>query len=289
MKFKKSEASLFIPDGRPASQVMPEVTHLAVSAHQDDIEFMAYHGILECYRQPGKSFAAVVCTNGAGSPRSGVYADCSDQDMMTIRRGEQNEAARIGHYGFAAQLFYSSKEVRDGTNMAVVDDLEAILRATRPEVLYTHNPADKHDTHVAVTVALVEAVRRLPPEMRPSKFVGGEVWRSLDWLVDSEKIVGNVGGREHLAMSLMGVFDSQIAGGKRYDLATIGRRRANATYFESHGVDKLEQAAYFIDLSPLLTDDQLSLADLVQGAIDRFADDIRQRIGIRASSASSAK
>jgi len=40
---------------------------------------------------------------------------------------------------------------------------------------------------------------------------------------------------ENLQFALLGVFESQIAGGKRYDLALMGRRRANATYFESHG------------------------------------------------------
>ena len=285
MTFTKPEASLFIPDGAPEATALSRVTHLAVGAHQDDIEFMAYHGILTCYRQPGRCFAGVTCTNGAGSPRAGVYADCSDADMMAIRRGEQNEAARIGQYGFMAQLFFTSREVRDGANTAVVNDLEAILRAARPEVLYTHNPADKHDTHVGVLQAVIEAARRLPRDLRPKTFYGCEVWRGLDWMLDSEKVVCDVGGRDHLAQALMGVYDSQIAGGKRYDLATMGRRRANATYFESHGVDTLEQAAYAIDLSPLLHDNALAAADLVQGAIDRFAADVRKRLAVRSARA----
>jgi len=61
------------------------------------------------------------------------------------------------------------------------------------------------------------------------------VWRDLDWLVDSDKAPFDVSEHENLQAALLGVFDSQIAGGKRYDLASMGRRRANATYFESHG------------------------------------------------------
>jgi len=283
MKFSKQGAFLFIPDWKPESEAFSRVTHLAVGAHQDDIEFMAFHGVLTCYRQPGKSFAGVTCTNGAGSPRAGVYADCSDEDMMAIRRGEQNEAARIGQYGFMAQLFYSSKEIRDAAQTAVVDDLEAILRAAQPEVLYTHNPADKHDTHVAVMLALVEAVRRLPRNQRPKQFLGCEVWRDLDWVQDNEKVICDVSGREHLAMALMGVYDSQIAGGKRYDLATMGRRRAHATYFESHGVDKIEMQNFAFDLTPLLNDDTLTPRALVTAAIERFQDDVVKRLGVRAA------
>lgn len=282
MKFAKPEATLFIPDGTTEAAACARVTHLAVGAHQDDIEFMAFHGILACYRQPGRCFAGVTCTNGSGSPRAGVYADCSDAEMMAIRHGEQDEAARIGQYGFMAQLAYASRELRDAGNRAPVDDLESILRAAHPDVLYTHNPADKHDTHVAVLQALIEAVRRLPRELRPRQFLGCEVWRGLDWMVDSEKVICDVGGRDHLAQALMGVFDSQIAGGKRYDLATMGRRRANATYFESHGVDKVEQLAYAFDLSPLLTNDTLNVVDLVGEAIRSFERDVGKRLAQRA-------
>ena len=53
-------------------------------------------------------------------------------------------------------------------------------------------------------------------------------------------------------MSLLGVFDSQVCGGKRYDLATMGRRRANATYLASHGVDESTSLIFGMDLTPLM-------------------------------------
>jgi hypothetical protein len=49
--------------------------HLAVSAHQDDIEIMAYHGILACFQNPDLWFSAVTVTNGSGSPRADLYAN----------------------------------------------------------------------------------------------------------------------------------------------------------------------------------------------------------------------
>ncbi|MEI9866262.1 MAG: hypothetical protein WDN00_17245 [Limisphaerales bacterium] len=58
--------------------------------------------------------------------------------------------------------------------------------------------------------------------------IGCEVWRNLDWLGDNEKFLMDVSGHDKLAARLNGVFASQIAGGKRYDLATLGRRSANA-------------------------------------------------------------
>jgi hypothetical protein len=84
-------------------------------------------------------------------------------------------------------------------------------------------------------------------------------------------------------MALMGVYDSQIAGGKRYDLATIGRRRAHATSFESHGVDKIEMQNFAFDLTPLLEDDSLTPAALIEATIGRFRDEVVKRLGVRAA------
>ena len=85
---------------------------------------------------------------------------------------------------------------------------------------------------LAVALRVIEAIRRLDQAERPARLVGCEVWRALDWIVDSDKVQMNVSAHENLQFALLGVFDSQIAGGKRYDLASMGRRRANATYFE---------------------------------------------------------
>ena len=95
---------------------------------------------------------------------------------------------------------------------------------------------------------------------------------------DADKVIFNVEEHENLAMSLVGVFDSQIAGGKRYDLATMGRRRANATYFASHGVDESQALIYGIDLTPLIQDEKLDIGQYVQSFIDRFKSEIAGRL-----------
>jgi len=160
----------------------------------------------------------------------------------------------------------------------VADDLERILVASKPQVIYTHNLADKHDTHVATALRAIRALRELPRDSRPQHLYGCEVWRNLDWLNDNDKIVFNVEAHENLAMALVGVFDSQVCGGKRYDLATMGRRRANATYLASHGVDESTSLIFGIDLTPLVEDEQLDVGEYVDGFIHRFAKEVSSRI-----------
>jgi len=278
MDLHNPTAEIFVPDGSPPDLALTRTTHLAISAHPDDTEIMAYHGILQCFGRPDKHFTGVTTTNGSGSPRDGLYAQYTDEEMQRVRRHEQKKAAVVGEYSAHVFLDYSSSAVKDPGNLHVKEDLKSILSAARPQVVYTHNLADKHDTHVATALRTIQALRELDPRERPQHLYGCEVWRSLDWTNDEEKVVFSVEAHDNLATSLLGIFDSQICGGKRYDLATIGRRRANATYFASHGVDESTSMIYAIDLTPLIEDDTLHVGDYIAGFIERFAKDVSTRI-----------
>lgn len=274
-------ADIFIPDGQPLDTALARVTHLGIGAHQDDLEFMAFHGIRACHGSAADWFGGVTCTNGSGSSRTGSYAPFTDEQMMVVRRDEQRQAAVVGRYAAMIQLDYPSRIAKDPADSRLKDDLKSILAATRPRIVYTHNPADKHDTHLAVVVPVIQALRELPAGQRPAAVHGCEVWRDLDWLPDDAKVVHDVSGHENLAAALNGLFDSQIAGGKRYDLAVQGRRRANATFHESHGVDASDALAFAMDLTPLIRDDTLDVLGYVTAFIDRFRADVVARLGQR--------
>lgn len=278
MKLTLETAEIFVPDGAPADVALARTTHMAFGAHQDDLEIMAFPGILACFHRPDRWFAGVVVTNGAGSPRDEVYKHYTDEEMRAVRGKEQRKAAVVGEYGAQVLLDYPSAALRDATNPAPVDDMVALLRAARPNVVYTHNLADKHDTHVAVAVRLIEALRRLSPEEQPESVYGCEVWRDLDWMIDDDKIVFDCTGHENLQAALLGLFDSQIAGGKRYDLATLGRRKAHATYYSSRSVDTMAGLNFAMDLTPLMLDPARNVAAYAQEYIDRFAAEVRTRV-----------
>ncbi len=284
MKFHQPHAQLYIPDDTPEPQALARTTHLAIAAHQDDIEIMAIDGILEAFGQPDKWFTGVVMTNGAGSPRAGVYGDYTDEQMRQVRIDEQKKAAFVGQYAAQFLLDYPSVQVKDPAATKPVEDLIAILRATKPDIVYTHNPADKHNTHIGVIYKTLAAIRALPRAERPRRLYGCEVWRDLDWMLDEDKVAFDVSRYENMQMALVAVFDSQISGGKRYDLATMGRRRANATYYASHATDMADLMTFAMDLTPLIEDDALDMIDYVMGYIDRFARDVRGRLASMAPS-----
>ena len=278
MKFHQDHTETFIPDNTPLPQALARTSHLCVAAHQDDVEIMAAHAILECYQRQDKCFSGVIMTDGRGSPRTGKYANYTDEEMRLVRLAEQRKAAVIGEYAALIMLDYSSSVVKNGSSIDPVDDLVAIFEAARPQFVYTHNLADKHDTHVAVAMKVINAIRKLPKNSKPRALYGCEVWRGLDWMIDSDKVAMDLSTQENLQTALLEVFDSQINGGKRYDLATLARRRANATYFESHNVDAANALSFAMDLSPLLQDDQMQPLDLVQEHIQRFKEDVTDRL-----------
>lgn len=278
MKFNLDTAEIYVPDGLPVAEALARTTHLCLAAHQDDIEIMAAEGILTCFQQEDKWFTGVVVTDGRGSPRDDLYKEYSDEAMRRVRFKEQFKAAFVGEYAAQVMLDYPSKFIKDGKDERGVEDVLTLLKATKPQVVYTHNLADKHDTHIGVALKVIAAIRRLPQAERPQKLYGCEVWRNLDWMVDSDKVSFDVTKRENLQMALLGVFDSQICGGKRYDLASMGRRKANATYSESHGVDAALGLSYAMDLSPLMQDDTLDPKAFIVAQVQKFADDVAARV-----------
>ena len=212
---------------------------------------MAFAPIAECFQKSDKWFCGVVTTDGAGSPRNGIYADYTDEDMKAIRIEEQKKAAHIGGYGAQILLGYSSKEVKDKNNDSVVNDYVEILKATKPQYVYIHNLADKHETHVATAVKAIAALRLLKLEEQPEKVYGCEVWRNLDWLNDDEKVY----------------------------LDCSQRRLSNATFLESHACDTYTGLNYAMDLTPLIKDKTLNVSEYVCGYIDRFNENVKAMIG----------
>lgn len=278
MKLSKDNAEIYIPDGKPVAEGLARTTFMGISAHQDDIEIMAMDGIGRAFGKKDQWFAAVTVTDGAGSARDGIYANYTDEEMRKVRRIEQKKAGTVGDYSAVVFLDHPSSAVKDPSNTAPVEDLKQILLTAQPEIVYTHNLADKHPTHIGTAMRVLKAIRALPKDKRPAKFYGCEVWRDLDWMVDDDKIVFRLDDHETLMPALLGVYDSQIVGGKRYDLATLGRRRAHATYHESHSIDASHLINFGMDLTPLVEDETLDPVKYVLSHIDRFAAEVKANL-----------
>jgi LmbE family N-acetylglucosaminyl deacetylase len=275
LRLRHPDRDLWVPDGTDTARALRRSTDLGIGAHPDDLELLAIVPIGECAEDPDRWFTGVTCTDGAGSARTGPYAGLTDAEMVATRRAEQRTAARLGEYSAILQLGHASDEIRSEQGFdALVDEVASVIEATSPVDVYTHNLADKHGTHAVVAAATVHAVRRLPVSQRPARLVGLEGWRDLDWLPDGEKLRMDATAHASLAERLAAAHRSQVEGGKRYDLALQGRRRANATLFTISEADEAGEVVVAMDLTPLVDNDDLDPVAFVLGAVDRFRDEI---------------
>ena len=253
-----------VPDDSPQSMAFARTTHLAIGAHPDDVEIIGIQGIQQCYVEDGHWFTGVVVTNGARSARGGGFSAVENEGMISIRQQEQISAACLGRYSAMIQLGYESTQLLGSICLPLVEVLQSILTEIRPQVLYLHNPADRHATHVSVCLHAVEALRRMPEVHLPEQIWGVEVWRGLDWVDPAQITILDVSGSSELQSKLLASHQSQLQDGKRYDLAVRGRNVANATFASSTSVDELESAIYALDLRPLVGADAISVADYIR-------------------------
>lgn len=262
----------------PKSRKAGPVKWLCICAHQDDNEIMAVDGILKGYYSRKYSFAVVVTADGGGSARIGEYKDYTDEMMKKVRIEEQKEASEIGKYNCLVLLNHTSKEIKDPNNDLIVNEYIDLIKKFHPQVIYTHSILDKHPTHIGVVLKVIKAIRSLPKNEQPKFLYGCEVWRGLDWIKDEKKVGFDISRNVKLQKRLLNVFKSQIAGGKEYTKASLGRRYANATYFRSHEVDAYKMVSYAIDMKPLIDKQDLSINSFALSFVDDLKEEINSMI-----------
>ena len=118
------------------AEMLAKTTDLCFAAHQDDIEIMAYGPIAKCYRSEENWFTGVTITDGAGSPRSGIYENYTDEDMKKVRIVEQKNASIVGEYASQIMLGYPSSAVKSKDRTKVKEDIKEIFPSSSS--LYLH-------------------------------------------------------------------------------------------------------------------------------------------------------
>lgn len=270
MKFNNEGADIYVPDGSTPEDALNRTTFMSIAAHQDDCEIMAYHAIAECYGSDTDWYTAVVLTDGGGSPRSGAYADYTNDQIHEKRSQEQRDAAEVGKYSSVIQLAYSSVDIRTDKKELVEDELVKLLLKAKPKYMFIHNPADRHETHLGACLRAIGALRKLPVDVRPEKVYGMEVWRSLDWLSVKDRLVFDTSKYPDIAAGVITAFESQCTPLKRFDLAALGRRLGNATFQAPRDNDLTNSCNLGVDLTPLVENPTLDIREFTLNLIGNF-------------------
>ncbi len=198
--------------------------------------------------------------------------------MLAIRAGEQRRAAVMGGYSAVAQLGFDSGAL-DSDAARVEAVLTELIEIARPEIVYVHSPFDRHPTHVAACLRAIAALRAATAGATPARVLGVEVWGSLDWL--PHRVALDVSDRPQLRDALLGVYGSQIRGGKPLPDAQAARALANAI-FDSPELPppdaRPDGVTFAVDLTTLVREAGGSVSDFVEEQLGTFTSETIARL-----------
>ena len=268
MDFSKEGAQIYIPDGVSLDEALERATHFGIGTHPDDLELLALPGIMAHFEDPKNNwFFGIVAGDGVGIPRPDGYD--TDHDYSIARAEEQKRVAFVGQYSGVALLNYPSSDIKHH-NPQIALELKGLIEKAQPKQAFIHDVvAEQHETHKILGHISIEVLRQLDAELRDNMDVyGGEVWGSLEWLNEADRVVFDVSKYYRLAGSLLHLYVSQLRT-KPYDDAFMARMRARATFREAHEADQMEAILYAIDMTPLIRQPTLDVVEFVQGFYDR--------------------
>lgn len=257
--------------------ILERTTHLCIAAHPDDVEIMAFHGINECFLSESNYFTAVIVTDGRGGERCKSYSAMSDDEFINVRKQEQIKASLIGEYNAVIFLNHSSEILKNNQHDRAIIDILNILNLSKPRYIYTHSPFDNHNTHTAVCNSLIVAAKLYENYSTIRNIYGCEVWGSLDWLPVTRKVGLDVSSNINLQRALLGVFDTQMARGKFFDEASIGKRKYNATFESALSEDRSLGLTYAIELKKTLEPTE-TLQSFITNVINEFSLQVKKNL-----------
>ena len=243
------------------------VKFVCICAHPDDCELMAIDGIQRGYRASKYTFACVVTTDGADAERCGRYTKMNDQKMINLLMNEEKKAANIGRYKNVYFMNYSSEEVRDQENEDIINEYVEIIKELKPRVVYTHSLLDRHPTHVAVAVKVINALRTMKKGDQPKVLYGCESERNLEWVAPEKIVTFNVSKNLRLQRQLISVHKSQNLA-RDYVNAAIGRRYVNAVFNKVETKKNAKLTAKAINMTTLLRRKEYPIKRFAMSFID---------------------
>ena len=106
-----TQRTFYSPNNIAKTVAHKQTTHLGIVAHSDDLEFMAIHGISECYECPNHWFSGIICTDGRGSIRPKDQKNLTEEEWIALRCEEQIKASKIGDYSYVHLLGFQSQAI----------------------------------------------------------------------------------------------------------------------------------------------------------------------------------
>lgn len=202
----------------PTSAKDGAIVSICLVANITDIEVLGAGGVIDSLYNPNKSFVGVVAYNPKGVPNAGLYSLYNPQDMIRIRQGEQQKAANIGSYNSVYLL--NHEEGEEDIEENIISDFVGLIKAYKPEVIYTYSPFELDPTKIAIMKCVIIALSRIVDDYSPKAVYGVYTEGSLTFVPLDKLVDLGVESKIGFAYSLLDVYDSASEAGEILDPAT---------------------------------------------------------------------
>jgi LmbE family N-acetylglucosaminyl deacetylase len=145
------------------------MTVLCVAAHPDD-EVLGAGGTLALHHFEGQRVCMLFLTSGVGA-RDG---NPDERLLMADKACAAIGAERLSHYEYPDQRL-DAVDILD-----VTQSIEQVMRAVKPDTVYTHHFGDRNKDHRVVHDAVMTACRPVPGSS-VKRIYGFEVPSSTEW------------------------------------------------------------------------------------------------------------
>ena len=235
---------------------------VVIAPHPDD-DVLGAGGTMAAASLQGKGVFTVYVTDGRGSPRK----DSSISDDEMARRREEEAKASLKKIGATGGFFLRkrSQEIQGQREEKVKEELRNIFQLLLPAEIFLPAPYERHLTHQRCCRLTIEAIRSAG-ELSP-RLYGYSLWGSF-W---GEKVreIRDITIFIQKKVEAVLTHTSQIDY-KNYHQGILGKNNYEAIFWESHELGKASFVEMFLDMTALVTDQDLTLQEFIRQDMEAF-------------------
>lgn len=188
----------------PTSAKTGALVSLCIAEQIIDIERLGSDGIIDSLYNPNKSFVGVVTMAPTNIKNGGLYSLYNPEDMISVRLTEQQKAANLGSYNSTYILNHKNTDEDED----IIDDYVNLIKAYKPETIYTYSPFEKDLNKVRILKLVITAISRIVDNYHPNLVLGVSLDNNINFISNEKLVKLGINKKLNFVNSILSVYDS---------------------------------------------------------------------------------
>ena len=198
----------------PTSAKTGAIISLCIASQIIDVERLGADGIVDSLYNPNKSFVGVVTMAPTNIQNNGLYSLYNPEDMISIRLAEQQKAANIGSYNSTYILNHKDED----DDESIIDDYVNLIKAYKPEVIYTYSPFEKNKEKIRILKLVITAISRIIDNYHPKLVLGVSLDSDDNFLATNKFVKLGTSKKYDFVKNMLSVYDTAIENNEKLDV-----------------------------------------------------------------------